>query len=259
MGEGDGIGVSRVGGRGGRASNPERSNIHARLTHLWSDVVPESDDAAYHRAGYDGSSARLGRRPGLLIIDMNTQFLGDRSMPLAESQAIYPYSCGHAGWKALDHLTSLLAHVRSARTPVFYASGRWRQRELGLMSGANSRTSEWIDRSDELSAIPSAIQPMPDDILIEKRRPSAFFGTPLISYCLAHGIDTLLLAGNTTSGCIRATAVDAYSFGIHPVIVEQCVFDRSDISHKVSLFDLHHKYAPVLSKEQVAKYAEQCA
>ncbi len=79
-----------------------------------------------------------------------------------------------------------------------------------------------------------------------------FFGTPLIAHLTQLGVQTLIICGESTSGCVRATAVDAYSHGFHVVLVEECCFDRSILSHKVNLFDMHHKYADVMHIDEVA-------
>jgi nicotinamidase-related amidase len=89
-------------------------------------------------------------------------------------------------------------------------------------------------------------------MLVEKGRPSAFFETGLADHLNALGVVSTVLAGATTSGCLRATAVDAHSYGFHTVIVEDAVFDRSRLNHEVSLFDLHHKYADVVSLGRLA-------
>ena len=99
--------------------------------------------------------------------------------------------------------------------------------------------------------------PEPDDIIIYKERASGFYGTPLIAHLTRLGISSLIVCGESTSGCVRASVVDAYSNGYHVSIVEECVFDRSIISHKVNLFDLHHKYADVMKLGEVKQHFEE--
>ena len=94
------------------------------------------------------------------------------------------------------------------------------------------------------------IGPWKDDIVIPKNYPSSFFATPLASKLNGAGIDTLFIAGCTTSGCVRATAVDAYSLNYKVVIPHECVFDRSPVSHAVNLFDLASKYADVVTVQE---------
>jgi nicotinamidase-related amidase len=89
------------------------------------------------------------------------------------------------------------------------------------------------------------VAPLDGDILLPKKHPSAFFGTPLVSYLINLGIDTLVVAGCSTSGCVRATVVDAFSYNFRVVVPQDCVYDRSAISHAVNLFDMASKYADV--------------
>ena len=109
---------------------------------------------------------------------------------------------------------------------------------------------------EELYAIQEELAPAPGELIIRKESASAFFGTPLIAHLTQLGIQTLIVCGESTSGCVRATAVDAYSHGFHVVLVEECCFDRSIISHKVNLFDMHHKYADVMHVDEVVKHLE---
>jgi nicotinamidase-related amidase len=94
---------------------------------------------------------------------------------------------------------------------------------------------------------PELITPQPSDIVIQKDKPSAFFGTPLLSYLIALGVDGLLVCGTTTSGCVRASVLDAFSYNIPLAVVEECTFDRGEVSHKINLFDMQAKYADVVS------------
>jgi maleamate amidohydrolase len=95
--------------------------------------------------------------------------------------------------------------------------------------------------------------------VIYKERASCFFGTPLVAHLQMMRINSLIICGESTSGCVRASTVDAYSNGFHNVLVEECTFDRSEISHKVNLFDLHHKYADVMHIEEVLAHLDGLA
>jgi maleamate amidohydrolase len=105
--------------------------------------------------------------------------------------------------------------------------------------------------------IVAEVAPLPDDIFIEKRKPSAFFGTPLMSYLTNMRADSLILTGTTTSGCVRASAVDALSYDLRVTIPEEAVFDRGELSHKIALFDLHMKYIDVTTLSDVIGYLEK--
>ena len=100
-------------------------------------------------------------------------------------------------------------------------------------------------------AIRSDFAPEAGDTIVPKMRASAFFGTPLSAHLVQLGIKSVIMIGESTSGCLRASAVDAYSHGFHVTVVEECCFDRSLISHQVSLFDLQHKYADVMHVDEV--------
>ncbi len=114
-------------------------------------------------------------------------------------------------------------------------------------TGASARSRRTITRS-------TRSRPEAGDLIIYKERASGFFGTPLVAHLTRMGIDSLIVCGESTSGCVRASVVDAYSYGFHAVVVEECVFDRSPLSHKVSLFDLHHKYADVMHLDEAKKH-----
>jgi nicotinamidase-related amidase len=95
--------------------------------------------------------------------------------------------------------------------------------------------------------IPPELAPRPLDIMLPKKHPSAFFGTPLASYLIDLGVDTLVVTGCSTSGCVRSTVVDAFAYNYKVVVPFDAVYDRSDTVHKVNLFDMGQKYADVMS------------
>src|SRR5882672_7959718 len=95
-----------------------------------------------------------------------------------------------------------------------------------------------------------------EDVVITKVRASAFFGTLLVAHLTQLGVNSVIVCGESTSGCVRASAVDVYSHGFHVTLVEECCFDRSPLSHKVNLFDMHHKYADVLHVDEVVRHLE---
>ena len=101
------------------------------------------------------------------------------------------------------------------------------------------------------------IAPEDSDLFIEKRKPSAFFGTPLISHLNMMKADSLIILGSTTSGCVRASAVDALSYDVKVTIPHQGVFDRGEASHKLALFDLHMKYVDVTDLDDVLDYLKK--
>ena len=105
--------------------------------------------------------------------------------------------------------------------------------------------------------IKSDFEPQPGDVIVRKQRASIFYGTALLAYLIQLGVNTVIVCGESTSGCVRASVVDAYSHGFHVVVVEECCFDRYLLTHKINLFDLHHKYADVMHLEDVVSRLNQ--
>jgi isochorismate hydrolase len=99
-------------------------------------------------------------------------------------------------------------------------------------------------------------RPEPSDVVIFKQRASIFQGTPLFSHLSLLGVQSLIVCGESTSGCVRASVVDGYSNGFHVCLVEECTYDRAELTHKVNLFDLHHKYADVMHVDEVVAHLD---
>src|SRR6266852_2711825 len=124
-------------------------------------------------------------------------------------------------------------------------------------TGGVQSTNRTMGRQrDGIYDIKAELEPLPGELVIYKGRASGFFGTPLIAHLQQQRINSLIICGESTSGCVRASTVDAFSYGLHNVVVEECTYDRSMISHKVNLFDLHHKYADVMHIEEVLAHFE---
>ena len=220
----------------------------------WEDVIPDAERRVYAAAGY-GSSQPLGRRPVVLIVDTNYAFAGRRPLPIEEAVRETRTSCGEAAWTAIASMQRLLAGARAASVAVLYSTGR-RHAALSTMggwAGKNARAAEDLRRGDDTEIV-AEIAPAPGDIVVEKSRPSAFFGTDLAGHLVLLRADTLLVAGGTTSGCVRATVTDAFSLGYRVAVVHECTFDRATLTHKVNLFDMHAKYANVLSLDESLAY-----
>ena len=144
-----------------------------------------------------------------------------------------------------------------AGLPIFYSTGDVRAESRPSFVTATKRNKPPVDAADY--AIRPEFKPQPQDVVITKQRASVFFGTPLIAHLTQLGVQTLIICGESTSGCVRATAVDAYSHGFHVVLVEECCFDRSILSHKINLFDMHHKYVDVMHVDEVVAHLDGIA
>ena len=214
----------------------------------WDGIVPAAEIEQYRKAGL-GGSAGLGKRPALLVIDMQYRSMGESPKPILESMKEYGTSCGEAGWRAVPGVARLIAEFRKRELPVIYPyvapktahhEGSFTAKMPGLLQ-VPMRGYEFVKE----------IAPLPGELLLPKLQASAFFGTPLASHLIQSGRDSVVITGCTTSGCVRGSAVDANAYNFKVVVPEDCVYDRSPTSHAVNLFDIAHKYADVAPLQDV--------
>jgi maleamate amidohydrolase len=228
---------------------------------IWDKFLTERDKAVFAAGGF-GARAGFGKRPALLVIDVNWAFCGERPEPILESIKRWRTSCGEESWVALEYIKQLIEAARAKGLPVIYTTGerrsdnwdagswRWKSTRADETGGA---VHDDIDGND----IVAMIAPGPKDIVIKKQKPSGFFGTNLASYLTLLGCDSVIVVGTTTSGCVRATVVDAFSLNYRVILAEEGCFDRSEASHAVSLCDMQAKYADVVSTAEILSYFDQ--
>ena len=227
-------------------------------TRIWDDFLTDRDKQVFAASGY-GALQGFGKRPALVVVDVNYFFCGDRPEPILQSIKRWRNSCGEDAWQGVHAIRRLLDAGRARNLPVIYTTGTRRPDgwDAGSWRWKNSRSDERVTTPvTHLSGdtiIPD-IAPEPREIVIEKHKPSAFHGTPLASFLTLLGADSLLVAGTTTSGCVRASVVDAFSDNSRVTLVEEGCFDRSQASHALSLCDMHAKYADVLKLEEVLQF-----
>lgn len=220
--------------------------------HCWKDVVDEEIleiYTAYHRKIY------VGKNPAVLAIDLYNKAYQGGNRPVREVNRQYSGSCGENAWKAIEPTQQLFAAARKAGVPVIYTTRHVDTR--GVQS--TNRNMGRDNVADDIFDIKAELAPEPGELVIYKERASGFFGTPLVAHLRMMGVDSLIICGESTSGCVRASTVDAYSYGFHNVLVEECTYDRSMLSHKVNLFDLHHKYADVMHVDEVIAHLDGLA
>jgi nicotinamidase-related amidase len=149
----------------------------------------------------------------------------------------------------------LLEEARTRALPVVYTTSPWRPNsgDQPFKSAADRSPAfrEWDERA---CRIDERVAPRPEDVVMEKENASAFFGTHLAPYLIGHGVDTLLITGCSTSACIRATATDAKSYRFRPIIVRECVGDRSPVAHEWTLFDVQARFADVVPLNEALAY-----
>jgi maleamate amidohydrolase len=219
--------------------------------HCWKDVIPEADLQLY--AGWRRETF-VGPRPALLAIDLYDLVYRGGPRPPIELNDSHPNTCGIFAHRAIEPTKRLFAAARRAGIPIFYCTQETRpnNRPKGAVSTRNQRPRPGPDAY----AIYHEFTPEPSDVVIWKQRASAFQGSPLFSHLSILGIQSLIVCGESTSGCVRASVVDAYSSGFHVSVVEECTFDRAELTHKVNLFDLHHKYADVMHLDEVVAHLD---
>jgi nicotinamidase-related amidase len=220
----------------------------------WREIATPLDRAVYSAAGY-GRRDTPGRSPALIVIDVTYGFVGREPQPILESIKTYPNSCGEAGWNAIAPIASVLEATRRLGAPVYFTGGVTDQfaSHVGRWREKHPRT---LAQPADAHEIVTELRPQPNDVIIRKTKPSAFHATPLVDSLIDAGVDTLLVTGCTTSGCIRATVVDAFSYGFHTVVVEDGVFDRGQLAHAANLFDMDQKYANVMPAASVVEYLD---
>ena len=182
-----------------------------------------------------GRRMGLGARPALLVIDAQAGFA---------DPAVFG---GHNIAGAFDRIAAVLPKVRALGLPVAHV--RYCCADDGSDTGPFGMKVpglKRLTRDAPIARIVDGCAPLPGEFLAEKRHASAFFGTPLAAWLAFRGVDTLLVTGCTTSGCVRASVVDASANGFRPLVLVDCVGDRADAPHEAALFDMAQKYADLM-------------
>jgi len=213
------------------------------MERIWDDILTERDKQVIKKAGYgergavSWESRGLGTNPAALVIDMQELTVG-RNVPILEAIEDYRTAMGEVAWGAMQHIIPFLGEVRQAKVPVIYT--RVIPRGYGP--------------KDAAVQIVEPVAPKEGELVINKDYASAFYGTSLLTHLVQLKIDTIIIVGNSTSGCVRATVVDARQHGFCVMVPDKCVFDRIEASHKASLLDMWMKYAEVISKDEAVAY-----
>jgi maleamate amidohydrolase len=192
-----------------------------------------------------GFAARVGfgQRPALLVVDMIRAFTDLRS-PLASNLDTQ-----------LDAIQQLLALTRERDVPTIFSTVAYDPdlQEAGLWV-RKIPSNSWLVEGSEWVELDARLGRQPREMLLVKKYASCFFGTDLATRLVSRQIDTLLITGCTTSGCVRASAVDACSFGLHTIVVQEAVGDRAELPHIANLFDIDAKYGDVVDLEEALAY-----
>jgi nicotinamidase-related amidase len=206
-------------------------------------AAQQNDEELFNQRGF-GLKIGFGERPALLIIDMLKAFTNPQMMLGANLD------------NEIEAIKPLLAVAHERKIPVIFSTviyndadlkdaGIWALKQKGVITLKGDTDGVEVDPRLEFRAT---------DSLLVKKYASCFFGTDLVARLVSQRVDTLIITGCTTSGCVRASAVDAVQTGFRPMVVREAVGDRSKAAHEQSLFDLNAKYADVVSLDETLHY-----
>ena len=198
-------------------------------------------DAYYKERGIFQGRFGFGESPALIIIDM------------AYGWTDPAYAGGSARLdEAVRAIQQLLPAARARRIPIIYTTSPFH--EVPQFKSAADFSPNFRKWDRRACAIDERLQPLSAEYVIYKEHASAFAGTPLVGHLVGGRVDTLLITGCSTSACVRATATDAKSYNLKPIIVREAVQDRSEIAHEWTLFDIQARFADVVSLEETLAY-----
>mgnify|MGYP000901456543 CR=1 FL=1 len=207
----------------------------------------EADLSDNYAGAFDGRLP-FGKRPALLLIDLVEAYL-------------QPGSPLYAGIEsALESAVRVTAAARTSGIPIIFTNVEYQPG--GVDGGVFFRkvpALKVFEKGSPLGAFPAALSPVEGDVMITKRYASAFFATHLAPTLTSLGVDTVLICGTSTSGCVRATALDACQHGFLPFVVRDACGDRHQAPHEANLFDLQAKYAEVVSEAEALAHLESVA
>ena len=195
--------------------------------------------AVYERQGWGAEPIGFGERPALLVVDMQNDFVDPDA----------PSTCAPMAQERLPAIRRLLDGARAAGIPVFFSQGLVAPdlSDVGLWKGTVHRTGRCQIEGTRGAEIVAELRPLPGEHIVRKRRPSVFFGSDLDVFLRGHRTDTLIVAGASMSGCVRATVLDAFSRDYRTMVVRECVIDRTRELLERNLFDVDAKYADAVS------------
>jgi maleamate amidohydrolase len=197
-------------------------------------------DAYYKQRGIFQDRFGFGLRPALVVIDM------------AYGWTDPAYAGGSARLdSAVIAIARLLTVAREKRVPIYYTTSASSAPTLKSAADPSPGFRPWDLRACEID---ERVQMMPGEVFLPKEHASAFAGTPFVGHLISRGVDTLLITGCSTSACVRATATDAKSHQLRPIIVREAVQDRSEIAHEWTLFDIQARFADVVGLEETLSY-----
>jgi len=218
----------------------------------WDAFLTEQDRAVLTKGRF-GRRMGFGQRPAVLVIDAQRYMVGAEG-----ADEDFPSSCGAVGRAALAQAARIIRAAQAVGVPCFFtrfaldADGR----DIGVYGHKRDllQSENWCLEGSFGAELADGIEPAPHDIVLVKKKPSAFHGTPLLGYLVQRRIDTVIVLGGATSNCVQATVFDASSCNYRVAVPQEAVFDRIPISHAIALFDMDRQFADVVRTEEVLTY-----
>ncbi|MBT3169931.1 MAG: isochorismatase family protein [Rhodospirillaceae bacterium] len=225
----------------------------------WREYLSAEDLATIERGKW-ARSIGYGARPAVVVIDVQNYMTGEE---VGNDPDKFPYAAPAVAWPALRQIQTILAAARPAQAPVIYTRFAIDREagDAGLFDakiGAPDSENVYLEGTFG-SEIAEEIAPEPGDLVITKKKPSSFFGTPLLPYLIERNIDTLIITGGSTCNCVRATVFDAFSYNFRAIVPSDAVFDRMPISQAINLFDMNRCSADVVETSDVLEYLSAIA
>lgn len=214
----------------------------------WLKEIPAKDLEHYLRVGML-HSIPPGANPALIVVDVTYGFCGSEGLTLDQAGKEFPTAAGPVAWETMPRVAKLIRMFRDLRRPIVYT---YPDPATQVFTGATGKSTRKI-KPPKFHEIPAVVAPQDGEWVMGKPQASIFFQTPLSIYLTRSKVDTVVLCGVATSGCIRASAVESVSHGYTTIVVDDCCFDMSYYAHCANLFDLHAKYATVMSLNELAQ------
>ncbi|MBI4233736.1 MAG: isochorismatase family protein [Chloroflexi bacterium] len=221
--------------------------------HAWEDLLPPRDRRFL--ADHPGGKRRgFGQRPCLIVIDMQYSACGEKDEDIFEMRKKWPGGCGHEAWEGIRNQQKLLPAARAAGIPIIYTRYIPQLIQFDGFAKKRSGPAQQPNPSEKRWQIVEEIKPQPGEIVLDKSYASVLYGTPLMSWLIAMRVDTVLVVGNSTGGCVRASTVDLITNNFNVAVIEDCVFDRVQLAHAAALLDMWMKYSDVIWLDEALGY-----
>ncbi|MEE8171541.1 MAG: isochorismatase family protein [Alphaproteobacteria bacterium] len=220
----------------------------------WRRYLSKEDLATIERGKW-ARPVGYGVRPAVIVIDVQNYMAGEET---GNDPDKYHYAAPAVAWPAVRQIETILSAARAAGVPVVYTRFAIDREagDAGLFDAKiGAPDSEYVYLEGTYgSEIVKDIAPQPGDLVITKKKPSSFFGTPLLPYLIERQVDTLIVTGGSTCNCVRATVFDAFSYNFRAIVPSDAVFDRMPISQAINLFDMNRCSADVVETSEVVEY-----